>query len=183
MVKCCPTDAGYPCRRKRELAALVSRQSLIWTGPTDAQSQQKQFQQFLKESVSRIRACSGEAFFVAGPAEVHAHHAKMAEARGNEGGAESIMEHEEQERIRLCCSPGEQRRWLEYSQLWRERACYEETLPPFLADLEQNIPRTNDGGGGRSAPGEAWPVNLTHGKVYSFRDQRFATAGLAQGQL
>lgn len=128
-VRTSPFELGFPIRRRRTFSAGISRERLVWVGPTDPDEVQRMFDGLFRRTVE----LTGEAYFLASPEEVRDFALTRAAKRRKplpENFADSPME----DYLHLLVPSGAAERHLKYSNYVEE---YGALNGNFYGDIEQ----------------------------------------------
>jgi hypothetical protein len=120
---------GFPIRRRRTFSAGISRERLVWLGPTDPDEVQRKFDALFGRTVE----LTGEAYFLASPEEVRDFVLTRAAKRRKplpENFADSAMV----DYLHLLVPPGAAERHIKYSSYAQDHGAIKGN---FYGDLDQ----------------------------------------------
>ena len=165
----CPSDHGWPHRRRRILAAVINKKTLQWQGARSVEEVQADFKRRFHRSVG----CSAGCLLVADRDEQIKELYQFASQRCNNVSLEDItalFDAQNQEKLEeLCFPPGA----IERLAAWRKHLgleeCDENEKWQFC-DVDHNVHSRGP------AAGELWPTQLTHGTVMAFLQNRWRLA-------
>lgn len=156
-----PDRLGHPTRRARRLTAGIAKAGWIWRGPA-----QGEIEADFHAAFGRNVDLTGDIYFVATEEEQKAEEDRLAAIRRTTVRPGACLKGFDL--VKARCPPSQQRHWLGYENIRNKKGIKDGDT--FLADMEQDPYR------GRSRAGVLWPSQLTHGHIYSWKKERFATA-------
>ena len=170
-VVACPTDLGFPMRRRRCFSFGFDQNRWVWTGPDSQEEVQADFMEWF----GCPTVISGDVYVVATEQDVQSFMVERAKRRRNTlppALAKGSMNM--REALTHLLPPGAMIRLAEYDKV---RALREDLLGNFFADLDHNV----DAG---PASGHQIPALDTHSTIFAFKHDRLLIPSellLAQG--
>ena len=153
-VKAGPEHLGWPHRRRRLLAAGLSRASLIWTGPEDDEAIAQDF----SSRFHKATMLTGSVFAMASDSEVRSEYLRMARKQRHHLSSVDLDRMSSSELLRHIVPPGAVQRYQEWLA-HAEKNNLGSLGGVLMVDIDHH-PETK----GLSA-GSDFPLNLRHGTV------------------
>jgi hypothetical protein len=162
VLRTCPSQMGFPIRRRRRYTAGLNKQTCIWVGPSTQEDVNLEFQALFHRTLE----LTGDTFFVADEGQVLSWVLDRTAKRKTQSRLPDTFGTNMETYFQALVPQGGVQRKSLYDAL---RQTEGGLAGAFLIDIEQN---PHQG----SVPGPVVPALCTHSDIFSYESQRFAIA-------